>query len=93
MTKAEALQKIKAVKAYMTSGNPIWDTAEMAEAFDIAIEALSAADQERKTGKWIYPYETTRLVSICSECGSHGRGEFCQNCGAKMLNNLDDDCK
>lgn len=50
-------------------------------------------EPERKTGKWIYPYETTRLVSICSECGSHGRGEVCQNCGAKMLNNLDDDCK
>jgi len=39
---------------------------------------------KRKTGKWIFPYETTRLVSICSECGAHGRGNFCSNCGADM---------
>lgn len=39
-------------------------------------------EPERKTGKWIYPYGTTRLVAICSECGSHGSGNFCANCGS-----------
>lgn len=82
MRKDEALKKLQAVKAYMTSGNPIWDVKEIAEAFDMAIEALSASEPERKTGKWIYPYGTTRLVAICSECGSHGSGNFCANCGS-----------
>lgn len=40
MTRAEALKKMQAVKAYMTSGNPIWNATEMGEAFDMAIKAL-----------------------------------------------------
>lgn len=37
-------------------------------------------------GKWILPYETTTMISICSECGAHGnrKGNYCHNCGAKM---------
>lgn len=49
MTREEAMRKMQAVKSYMTSGNPIWDVAEMAEAFDMAIEALF----EKKKMKWI----------------------------------------
>lgn len=49
MRKDEALKKLQAVKSYMTSGNPIWDVKEIAEAFDMAIEALSASEPERKT--------------------------------------------
>ena len=49
MTREKALQKLQAAKSYMTSGNPIWDTAEIGEAFDMAIEALSASETERKT--------------------------------------------
>ena len=45
--------------------------------------------EERKKGKWIYPYETTTLVSICSECGAHGRGNFCPTCGADMRGEQD----
>lgn len=99
MTKNEALKKIKAVKAYMTSGNPIWDVAEMAEAFDMAIEALSASEPERKTGKWVQ--ESVSLWKDrwsrwkCSACDKHVRISlyddpkkagliFCPNCGAKM---------
>lgn len=39
---------------------------------------------ERKKGRWIFPYETTTMVSICSECGAHGKGNYCPNCGADM---------
>lgn len=48
MTKGEALKKMQAVKAYMTSGNPIWDVTEIGEAFGMAIEAL-----ERPEPQWI----------------------------------------
>lgn len=48
------------------------------------IKKLPSAQPERNMGKWIYPYETTTLVSICSECGSHGKGNYCPNCGADM---------
>ena len=42
MTNEEAIKKMQAVKVYMISGNPIWSVTEMGEAFDMAIEALSA---------------------------------------------------
>ena len=48
MTNSEALKKMQAIKAYMTSGNPIWSITEIGEAFDMAIEAL-----ERTEPKWI----------------------------------------
>ena len=50
-----------------------------------ALDGLTITPK-RKTGRWIYPHETTTLVSICSECGAHGRGNlsFCPNCNADM---------
>lgn len=87
MRKDEALKKLQAVKAYMTSGNPIWDVKEIAEAFDIAIEALSASEPERKTGKWIT--QQFGCWAECSECHELydipiSLSNFCPNCGAKM---------
>ncbi len=49
MTNSEALKKMQSVKAYMTSGNPIWSVTEIGEAFDMAIEALEKTQQV--TGK------------------------------------------
>ena len=48
------------------------------------VEIQPTVESESKKGKWIFPYETTTMVSICSECGAHGRGNFCPNCGADM---------
>ena len=53
--------------------------------YDVTItgnKTIVSKVSERKTGKWIFPYETTKMVSICSECGAHGRGNFCSNCGS-----------
>ena len=71
MTKREALKKMQAVKAYMTSGNPIWSVTEMGEAFDMAIEALTSAQPQR----WIpvserLPEESGRyLISVLDGVG------------------------
>ena len=46
MTKGEALKKMQVVKAYMISGNPIWDVTEIGEAFGMAIEALEQPEQQ-----------------------------------------------
>lgn len=56
------------------------------ETCDEIIKALKH-EPERKKGRWIYPYKSTTLVSICSECGSHGNGSgnYCSNCGARMI--------
>lgn len=62
MTRAEALRKIQAVKAYMTSGNPIWGVTEMGEAFDMAIKALeepqwiSCSERLPKDGRQVLVY-------------------------------------
>lgn len=41
MNKQDALAKCKAIKDYLTAGNPMWDKEEVAEAMTIAIEALT----------------------------------------------------
>ena len=65
MTKGEALKKMQAVKAYMTSGNPIWGVTEMGEAFDMAIEALTSAQPEsaKRTEETIQNVSDTDLIS------------------------------
>lgn len=42
----EAIKMLTNIKAYLTAGNPIWDTDKVAEAIDMAIEAL-------KQNQWI----------------------------------------
>lgn len=67
MSREEAIKKMKAVKAYMTSGNPIWNTDEIAEAFDAAIEAL---EREPNNGKC--------EVSLCDNCDERGGNCWCK---------------
>lgn len=105
MTKDEALKKLQAVKAYMTSGNPIWDVKEIAEAFDMAIEALSASETEMKTGKWEQESDSLWKAKWnrwkCSACGKHisvnydcdpikAGVKFCPHCGSYNGGNNDD---
>ena len=40
MTKAEAQEMLQEIKHYLTAGNPVWDVEVVAEALDMAIEAL-----------------------------------------------------
>ena len=40
MNKQDALAKCKAIKDYLTAGNPVWDKEEVAEAMNMAIEML-----------------------------------------------------
>ena len=42
MTREEAINVIKGARQYLTVGNPIWNVKKVDEAFDMAIEALSA---------------------------------------------------
>lgn len=100
MRKDEALKKLQAVKAYMTSGNPIWDVKEIAEAFDMAIEALSASKTEMKTGKWQRKYTRPGVYADlcwhCSICGGKfsdtyaNMWKYCPDCGSYNGGNNDD---
>ena len=57
MTKDDCINKIKNIKAYLTAGNPIWNTDEIAEACDMAIEALKnqwGTDVYKVTAKQVY---------------------------------------
>ena len=84
MTKEEAIRKLQKQKAeYLDE----WvDFSGIAEAYDMAIEALSA----ERTGKWI----DTGSGTECSECheimyGYDNYRNFCQNCGADMRGEKD----
>lgn len=65
MTREEAIERIKSYKRYLMGGNPIWSVEEVAKAFDMAIEALSA----ERTG-WIPVSERLPLygekVIVCT---------------------------
>lgn len=41
MTREEAIAMCKSIKKYLTGGNPVWSKEEVAEAMNMAIEALS----------------------------------------------------
>ena len=91
MTREEAIKLLKAVKNYMTAGNPIWDVDIMGEAFDIAIDALEV--NPIKHGKWKWELANNGWADhICSECGFTENTDihvslgwkYCPNCGAKM---------
>lgn len=40
MNRQDALVKCKAIRDYLTAGNPVWSKEEVAEAMTMAIEAL-----------------------------------------------------
>ena len=40
MTTEKAIEMCKSIKHYLTGGNPVWSKEEVAEALDMAIEAL-----------------------------------------------------
>lgn len=85
MTREEAIKIIDCydIGFYDLSGEKI-PADKLADAFDMAIEALSA---DRPRGEWIgNNLDGTFKVWDCSECGIHmeTRWNFCPNCGAKM---------
>lgn len=65
---------------------------EIRNAAKDTIKKLPSAQPERKTGKWIFPYETTTMVTHCSECGAYGNknNNFCPHCGADMRGEQDE---
>lgn len=87
MTREEAIKIINCydIGFYDLSGEKI-PADKLVDAFDMAIEALSA---EPRKGQWITNKDG---YSICSECGfcfgciecSHEETDFCPNCGADM---------
>lgn len=89
MTREEAIKIIDCydIGFYDLSGEKI-PADKLADAFDVAIEALSA----ERTGEWIDKGE----YAECSMCGAHSGTQFdgvepiplktnyCPNCGARM---------
>lgn len=94
MKRIEAEIIISEARNYLLSGNPIWDTKTIDEAFSMAIEAL----KDRPKGEWEQvPYKRLGHEEVvidgtswrCSNCGdARKRNEpdmdFCPNCGADM---------
>lgn len=88
MTKEQLIERMRAYKKYLTSGNPIWSVEEVAKDFDIAIKALKqkpSATPTREKAKWIKL--DNGFGCKCSHCNqpkSQLYENFCGNCGAEM---------
>lgn len=87
ITREEAIKRIKEFGLYHAIGD-LPNSAKTVEAFNMAIEALSA----ERTGEWIDKGE----YAECSMCGAHSgtqfdgvepiplKTDYCPNCGARM---------
>ena len=64
MTKGEAKEVLQEVKHYLTAGNPVWDVNEIAEACDMAIEALGVNCV--KCNHYSEVEDDTGVKSICN---------------------------
>ena len=82
MTKEEAIGILKEERWYMSRYSE-----EYKEAYDLAIESLSA---EGVQGEWIDREDSTDLFFLyryeCSVCGGKNvfNSSYCPNCGAHM---------
>ena len=72
MTNQEHIEMIRSIKAYMTAGNPIWDTYKIAEACDAAISALQA--QERTES--LYQMACERIDAVYTEPSKYDLGRI-----------------
>lgn len=90
MTREEAVKIVGCydIGFYDLSGEKI-PADKLADAFDMAIEALSA----EKTGTWIRHERGLFFGYKCSQCGelSEIPTDYCPHCGAKMKGGDSDD--
>lgn len=61
MTRDEAIEKLNAIKKYLTAGNPIWDVKEIGEVLDMAVESIQ-----------VEPVKTLyQIPEACKNCSNH----------------------
>lgn len=65
MTKQEHIEMIHSIKAYLTAGNPIWDTCKIAEACDAAISALESIGCEGCIYEDDTPWKMSNPCGVC----------------------------
>lgn len=82
MDRNEAMTLLSEIKHYLTAGNPVWDVDEIAEACDMAIEALkneiNCVKCEHYTDRETY----TGIKGVCKMDTAH-RGDTISRNGAK----------
>lgn len=86
MTVDQAIDRLTGFKKYLTAGNPIWDTNECEEAFDLAIEYMRSDSKE-----WImHQYGGSITCGHCGESfkkipilGWDLRWQYCPICGGR----------
>ena len=71
MDRIEAMKLLSEIKHYLTAGNPVWHKEVVAEALDIAIEALQ---EQIRDCMW-----------VCPNCGLdvHVDYDRCVRCGER----------
>lgn len=87
MTKYEAINYL--IRPTQTSTKPLPEYLKQQEAYQMAIEALSA----RKQGKWVnHRNDDGHNIADCNLCGNtlqwfdnDGEHNYCPNCGARMV--------
>lgn len=71
MDKIEAMTLLSEIKNYLTAGNPVWDVDEIAEACDMAIEALRNEINCVKCVHYIERETPTGIKGVCKMDTAH----------------------
>ena len=69
MNREEAINVIKGARQYLTVGNPIWNVKKVAEAIDMAIEALQAEYEDYEHATLVDIKEPLKVQVVrCKDC-------------------------
>lgn len=71
MDRIEAMKLLQEIKHYLTEGNPVWDVDEIAEALDMAIEALRNEINCVKCEHYTEEETPTGIKGVCKMDTAH----------------------
>lgn len=85
MDRIEATKLLQEIKHYLTAGNPVWDVDEIAEACDMAIEALKNEINCVKCEHYTEEETPTGIKGVCKMDTAHREDLISRQAATEMM--------